>query len=229
MLFIHQFPDWTHFRFDSRRVLDALGKARYTEGRLSGLLAFADSKELETGIVVEDIVASYAIDGITLVNKGQDGTGAFNDYVVDLGNSTEAVSAVITRKAITVTASADDSESIVYGNDVTIVYDADLAEGDQVGTDARINGATSTSGFYVAGVHSISKGAFSIVDANDDDVTDNYDITYVAGKLTIETGKDDTPGTGDTRKTLLWAGLMLTSALGCAGALLLAKRKKQEA
>ena len=66
MLFIHQFPDWTHFRFDSRRVLDALGKARYTEGRLSGLLAFASSRELETTVVVEDIVASYAIDGITL-------------------------------------------------------------------------------------------------------------------------------------------------------------------
>ena len=69
MLFIHQFPDWTHFRFDSRRVLDALGKARYTEGRLSGLLAFASSRELETAVVVEDIVASYAIDGIALDKK----------------------------------------------------------------------------------------------------------------------------------------------------------------
>jgi Fic family protein len=69
MLFIHQFPDWTHFRFDSKRVLDALGKARYTEGRLSGLLAFASSRELETAVVVEDIVASYAIDGITLDEK----------------------------------------------------------------------------------------------------------------------------------------------------------------
>ena len=39
---------------------------------------------------------------------------------------------------------------------------------------------------------------------------------------------DITPGTGDSRKTLLWAGLMLTSALGCAAALLAAKRKKNK-
>ena len=51
MLFIHQFPDWTHFRFDSKRILDALGKTRYSEGRLAGLLAFADKKELEAEIV----------------------------------------------------------------------------------------------------------------------------------------------------------------------------------
>ena len=69
MLFIHQFPDWTHFRFDSKRILDALGKTRYSEGRLAGLLAFADKKELEAEIVTEDIVASYAIDGIALDKK----------------------------------------------------------------------------------------------------------------------------------------------------------------
>ena len=39
---------------------------------------------------------------------------------------------------------------------------------------------------------------------------------------------DETPGTGDSRKTLLWASLMLASALGCGGALLAAKRKKRE-
>jgi Fic family protein len=69
ILIIHHFPDWTHFRFDSKRILDALGKTRYSEGRLAGLLAFADKKELEAEIVTEDIVASYAIDGIALDKK----------------------------------------------------------------------------------------------------------------------------------------------------------------
>ena len=39
---------------------------------------------------------------------------------------------------------------------------------------------------------------------------------------------DESPKTGDTRKTLLWAGLMLASALSCGAALLLARRRKRE-
>ena len=66
MLFIHRFPDWTRFRFDSARVLDALGRARFCEGRLSGILTFAGTKEFETDLVTEDIVANFAIDGISL-------------------------------------------------------------------------------------------------------------------------------------------------------------------
>ena len=58
------------------------------------------------------------------------------------------------------------------------------------------------------------------------DLTANYTITYVPGKLTIK-AKDDTPATGDTTNMILWASLMLTSALGCAGALLLAPRKRR--
>ena len=50
------------------------------------------------------------------------------------------------------------------------------------------------------------------------------------GKITItNTLRDETPGTGDNTKTLLWGSLMLTSAVGCGGALWLAgKRKKKE-
>ena len=66
MLFIRQFPDWTRFRFDSARVLDALGKARFSEGRLAGLLSFAGTKDLETDLITEDIVANFAIDGTEL-------------------------------------------------------------------------------------------------------------------------------------------------------------------
>ena len=66
MLYIYQFPDWTRFRFDHARVLDALGKARFCEGRLAGMLSFIGARDLETGLVTEDIVANFAIDGITL-------------------------------------------------------------------------------------------------------------------------------------------------------------------
>lgn len=66
MLFIHQFPDWTRFRFDPKCVLDALGKARFGEGRLTGMLTFIGAKDIETDLVSQDIVANFAIDGISL-------------------------------------------------------------------------------------------------------------------------------------------------------------------
>ena len=60
------------------------------------------------------------------------------------------------------------------------------------------------------------------------DATDNYEIAYVPGMLIINEDKDATPGTGDNTKTLLWTSLMLTSAVGCGGALWIAGRKKKE-
>ena len=65
MLFIHQFPDWTSFRFDNARVLNALGKAQFAEGRLAGMLSLIGAKNLQTDLITEDIVANFAIDGIT--------------------------------------------------------------------------------------------------------------------------------------------------------------------
>ena len=66
MLFIHQFPDWTHFRFDSKKVLDALGRARFAEGKLAGIYDICGKRELENRLLAEDIVANFAIDSHTL-------------------------------------------------------------------------------------------------------------------------------------------------------------------
>ena len=60
--------------------------------------------------------------------------------------------------------------------------------------------------------------------------TTKWKVVANGGKITItNTLRDETPGTGDNTKTLLWGSLMLTSAVGCGGALWLAgKRKKKE-
>ena len=63
MLFIYQFPDWTNFRYDAKRVLDTLGRACHKEGKLAGLLEICGGKDFEDAIIAEDIVANYAIDG----------------------------------------------------------------------------------------------------------------------------------------------------------------------
>ena len=60
--------------------------------------------------------------------------------------------------------------------------------------------------------------------------TTKWKVVANGGKITItNTLRDETPGTGDNTKTLLWGGLTLTSAIGCGGALWIAgKRKKKE-
>ena len=67
MLYIHQFPDWTRFRFDSPKVLQALGQTRLEEGKLIGIMQICGLKDIEAKLLAEDIVANYAIDGYTLV------------------------------------------------------------------------------------------------------------------------------------------------------------------
>lgn len=66
MLYIHQFPDWTHFGYDAKRIFDALGKTRLSEGKLIASLQICGGLVLENDIIAEDIVANYAIDGIEL-------------------------------------------------------------------------------------------------------------------------------------------------------------------
>ena len=66
MLYIHQFPDWTRFRFDSPKVLNALGQTRLAEGKLIGIMQICGLKNIEAKLLAEDIVANYAIDGYEL-------------------------------------------------------------------------------------------------------------------------------------------------------------------
>lgn len=66
MLYIHQFPDWTRFRFDSPKVLNALGQTRLAEGKLIGIMQICGLKDIEAKLIADDIVANYAIDDYTL-------------------------------------------------------------------------------------------------------------------------------------------------------------------
>jgi len=66
MLYIHEFPDWTSFRYNERKVLARLGRSRLEEGRLIGNLAAFDAKGACRDILAKDIVANFAIDGRTL-------------------------------------------------------------------------------------------------------------------------------------------------------------------
>ena len=65
-LFIHQYPDWTKFRYNAQSVIDALGQTRLQEGALVGVADLVCKSDFETKMLARDIAANYALDGIEL-------------------------------------------------------------------------------------------------------------------------------------------------------------------
>ncbi|SHK64036.1 Fic family protein [Fibrobacter sp. UWT2] len=65
-LFIHQYPDWTKFRYNAQSVIDALGQTRLLEGALVGVADLVCNTEFETKMLARDIAANYALDGTEL-------------------------------------------------------------------------------------------------------------------------------------------------------------------
>lgn len=65
-LFIHQYPDWTKFRYNAQSVMDALGQTRLLEGALVGVADLVCDSDTETHMLAKDIAANYALDGYTL-------------------------------------------------------------------------------------------------------------------------------------------------------------------
>lgn len=65
-LFIHQYPDWTKFRYNAQSVMDALGQTRLLEGALVGVADLVCDSDLEMCMLAKDIAANYALDGYTL-------------------------------------------------------------------------------------------------------------------------------------------------------------------
>jgi len=97
MLFIHQFPDWTRFRFDSKRVLDALGRVRFLEGRLDGILDICGNRDFENALIVKDIAANFAIDNHPVDEhevetevslKARSNSAHIKNYIGAIANST---------------------------------------------------------------------------------------------------------------------------------------------
>lgn len=62
MLYIHEYPDWTDFRYDAVSVLAKLGRVRFLEGRLLGSVQSLNRANAETDLLARDICANFAID-----------------------------------------------------------------------------------------------------------------------------------------------------------------------
>lgn len=172
--------------------------------------------KLEDGdTLVADITASITNAGSTAnkINKvtikdasGKDVTGK---YTI----TTEDGTLTITKRALKITAksaekvydgkaltanSCEVSNNIVKGHNITVTV-----TGSQTQIGSSKNKASNAK----------------IVDANKNDVTGNYDITYVDGTLTVKAANAK-PKTGDDANMGLWIGLMAASAVIIVAAVL---------
>lgn len=66
MLYTHQYPDWTNFRYNYQSVSDAMGQTRFLEGKLVGIVDLVSSAEEEAEILAQDITANFALDNHAL-------------------------------------------------------------------------------------------------------------------------------------------------------------------
>lgn len=95
MLYIHQFPDWTNFRFNFQKVSDALGEARLLEGKLMGIATLLNKSD--TRSLAEDIVANFQIDETELdlefvqaeIQKKNSATSAIRNFVGAILNANQ--------------------------------------------------------------------------------------------------------------------------------------------
>jgi len=72
MLYIHQYPDWTSFRYNFQSVMDALGQTRLQEGKLLGIYDLVNDHGNENEILAQDILATFAIDKDVSVGECND-------------------------------------------------------------------------------------------------------------------------------------------------------------
>ena len=65
MLFIHEYPDWTQFRYNSKLISKVLGETRMKQGRLLGSMEALNSDLIKTAnyaVIKKEIESSFKID-----------------------------------------------------------------------------------------------------------------------------------------------------------------------
>lgn len=77
-LFIHQYPDWTKFRYNADSITESLGKTRLQEGLLIGFAKLIDNETIVSNNIAQNIAANYAIDNCS-VNVTQKDIQNFTD------------------------------------------------------------------------------------------------------------------------------------------------------
>lgn len=182
------------------------------------------SGELESG---DTLVVEYSgsiTNAGTTANKivkvtAKDANG--KDVTAKYKISTQDGTLEITKAPLTVTAKS--AEKVYDGKALTAntcEVKGSLAKGHKIS-------ATVTGSQTQIGSSKNKASNVKIVDANGNDVTSNYEITYVEGTLTIKAANAK-PKTGDDANMGLWIGLMAVSAVIIAGGVVFFVKKNKK-
>lgn len=182
------------------------------------------SGELESG---DTLVVEYSgsiTNAGTTANKivkvtAKDANG--KDVTAKYKISTQDGTLEITKAPLTVTAKS--AEKVYDGKALTAntcEVKGSLAKGHKFS-------ATVTGSQTQIGSSKNKASNVKIVDANGNDVTSNYEITYVDGTLTVKAANAK-PKTGDDANTGLWIGLMAVSAVIIAGGVVFFVKKNKK-
>ena len=181
------------------------------------------SGELESG---DTLVVEYSgsiTNAGTTANKivkvtAKDANG--KDVTAKYKISTQDGTLEITKAPLTVTAKS--AEKVYDGKALTAntcEVKGSLAKGHKIS-------ATVTGSQTQIGSSKNKASNVKIVDANGNDVTSNYEITYVEGTLTVKAANAK-PKTGDDANMGLWIGLMAVSAVIIAGGVVFFVKKNK--
>lgn len=200
----------------AKKVYDGTELTANSYDVVSGALESGDTLEVEysgsitnAGTVANKIVKVTAKDA-----NGKDVTAKYKI-------STQDGTLEITKAPLTVTAKS--AEKVYDGKALTAntcEVKGSLAKGHKIS-------ATVTGSQTQIGSSKNKASNVKIVDANGNDVTSNYEITYVEGTLTVKAANAK-PKTGDDANMGLWIGLMAVSAVIIAGGVVFFVKKNKK-
>lgn len=200
----------------AKKVYDGTELTANSYDVISGALESGDTLEVEysgsitnAGTVANKIVKVTAKDA-----NGKDVTAKYKI-------STQDGTLEITKAPLTVTAKS--AEKVYDGKALTAntcEVKGSLAKGHKIS-------ATVTGSQTQIGSSKNKASNVKIVDANGNDVTSNYEITYVEGTLTVKAANAK-PKTGDDANMGLWIGLMAVSAVIIAGGVVFFVKKNKK-
>ena len=205
----------------------------------------ADDKSMTYGEEVPELTYTPDVpDGYTLTTptlslgdyNAETGTRAIilsNAWVAD-GNGTALDAAqleltvnngtlTVAKRDITISAKPVSSE---YTGSAVNATENEITSG-SLATGDSIKSVEYTGGPVNVGTGTSTPSAAVIVDANGNDVTSNYEITYVEGTLTVKAANAK-PKTGDDANMGLWIGLMAVSAVIIAGGVVFFVKKNKK-
>lgn len=200
----------------AKKVYDGTELTANSYDVISGALESGDTLEVEySGSITNAGTTANKIVKVTA--KDANGKDVTAKYKI----STQDGTLEITKAPLTVTAKS--AEKVYDGKALTAntcQVKGSLAKGHKIS-------ATVTGSQTQIGSSKNKASNVKIVDANGNDVTSNYEITYVEGTLTVKAANAK-PKTGDDANMGLWIGLMAVSAVIIAGGVVFFVKKNKK-